>query len=153
MIRVRWSNLLDVPKFLTWLWNGREKNDLDANILTYPTLRIAVAENGKPLAFAPFQVCYVLESLAMNPELDAKEKLDSVVELVHNIEAEAFSQGIRELLYLSSDERTDESAVRQLGFEKVVAYRKRLLAKDGPAEVGQAPTVRGTVNRGKKRPS
>lgn len=151
---VRYLKLLDVPMFLKWLWDGREQNDVDFRILDYPTFRVVAAEkDGKPQAFLPLQTCIVLESLALGPELEPKEKLDSVVEMVHNIGKEAFREGIRELYYISSDERTDESAVRQLGFERVVAYRKRLLVEDESPAVGETVAVRRVAGNTKKRSS
>lgn len=151
-MNVRWLRILDIPLFLKLLWDGREQNDVDFHILDYPTFRAVAAEKeGKPKAFLPLQTCIVLESLALDPELEPKEKLDSVVEMVHNIGKEAFREGIRELYYISSDERTDESAVRQLGFERVTAYRKRLLAEDEPSPLGETVALRGVAGNGKKR--
>jgi hypothetical protein len=125
-LRVRPLKLLEVPKWLKWLWDGKEKNDLDAKIFEYKTLRVYVCENSKPLVMVPVHSVAVLESLAFNPEATAKEKLDSVMETIHVIEQEAKASGISELLYVSSDERVDESAARHLGFVKEVMYRKVL---------------------------
>ena len=43
------------------------------------------------------------------------------------IEREAYLAGCREVMFVSSDERTDEFCEKRLGYERVIAMRKRLL--------------------------
>lgn len=118
--------LVDVAQFLVWLLQGREKNALDLDILDYPTLRVYTAEADRKVGYLPVHGSVILESLALNPEASAREKLEAVCAMTQHIERDALAAGVRELFYISSDDRTDESAVRQLGFEKVAAYRKKL---------------------------
>jgi hypothetical protein len=126
-LKVRPLKLLEVPKWLKWLWDGKEKNDLDARMFDYPNLKMVVCENSKQILILPFHPVYVIDSLAFNPEVtDAKERLDATLETVNAVAEAAKSQGMAELLYISSDDRTDESAARQLGFVKEIAYRKIL---------------------------
>ncbi len=125
-LKVRRMKLLEVPKWLKWIWDGKEKNDLSPKMFDYDSLRVFVCENSKPLVFLPVHSVLVIDSLAFNPEATAKERLDSVCETIHVIAAEAKASGIAEMLYVSSDERVDESAAKHLGFVKETIYRKVL---------------------------
>jgi hypothetical protein len=120
------AKLIDIPQFLVWLFGNREKNKLDLEILEYPTLRVYSAANDSAIAFLPIHSGVILESLALNPEASPEEKLEAVCGIVNQVMLDATQQGIREMFYISSDERTDASAVRQLGFEEVKCYRKKL---------------------------
>lgn len=119
------ARLVDIPQFLVWLFSN-PKNSLDPKILDYPTLRVYSAANEKQVGFLPIHSGVILDSVALDPGSPAEQKLEAVAGMVNLICAEAFQSGIREVFYISSDERTDESAVRQLGFEKVICYRKKL---------------------------
>jgi hypothetical protein len=121
---VRKRSELEAIQHLQWLIG---KKDVDWRTLDYETTEkfISLVDN-EPKAIMHHHLGLVLESVAFNPDSTPKERLESVVELVDNSVSRATSVGAREIFYISSDERTDESAVRQLGFEKVVCYRKRL---------------------------
>jgi hypothetical protein len=120
------AKLIDIPEFLVWIFGNRDKNKLDPKILEYPTLRVYSAANDSAIAFLPIHSGVILESLALNPEASPEDKLEAVCGIVNQVMLDAIQQGIREMFYISSDERTDESAVRQLGFEEVKCYRKKL---------------------------
>jgi hypothetical protein len=122
---VRLMNLLDVPGWLRAIFANKEKNDLAPRMFLYPTLRVVIAEDkGKPLAYLPVHNGLILDSLAWGDEVSPKEKLDAIRSIVDNIVTEAYHSGIRELIYVSSDSRIDETAARSFGFAKVVCYRK-----------------------------
>lgn len=114
--------LSEVPRFMAWLIANRDRNSFDPEVIDYPTLRVYGSGSG----YLPVHSGVILESLALSPDASAEQKLSGVIEMVNAVESEARDAGIRELFYISSDARTDESAVRQLGFEKVVAYRKKI---------------------------
>ena len=117
----------DIPQMAAWLYRNREINGFDPDILDYPTLRAWAAVNGgpKPVAYLPGHTVLMLESLALDPAADARHLMAAVMAAFEHACAEAKSAGIREVIYLHSDDRFDESAERA-GFVRVTAYRKKL---------------------------
>lgn len=121
---VRKRSELETIQHLQWLLG---KKGVDFTTLDYETAEKFVSLVGDaPKAILHHHLGLILESVAFSPDSTAKERLEAVVELVDNSCSRAKSVGAREIFYISSDERTDESAVRQLGFERVICYRKRV---------------------------
>lgn len=128
----RWAVIWDMPEALQFLINSRDTNDLDVAVLTYPNTKVVRAESVEQpgaVAYMPVQNAVVLESVGFKDGLSAGEKLSAVTAMCAQVASEACSLGIREMYYLSSDGRTDEAAMKGLGFEKVTAYRKRLICE------------------------
>lgn len=111
---------------LDWLNANREHNDFDSAVLDYPTAEIYVAPDENPKACLPVHAALVLESIGF-AESDVKEKLANVLELLMMARMRADQNGIKEMIFLSSDERTDAYAVKVLGFEPVKAFRRVLV--------------------------
>lgn len=123
-MKVDKASYLDSIEHLSWLLQQKE---VDYRTLDYPTVEKYKAMDGeRNVAFNHVHNGLIFESVAFNPESAAKERLEACLDLVNNICERARSLGIREAYYMSSDERTDESAMKHLGFEKVVCYRKRI---------------------------
>jgi len=123
-VRCRKASYTEALQHIQWLLTQK---DVDWSTLDYPTREIAAVEvDGKVVVYGHYHGVLVIESLAFNPDADAKDRLESVMVLVENICQRAKELGFREIWYMSSDTRTDESAARQLGFEKKVCLRKRL---------------------------
>lgn len=122
---VRKRREIETLDHLHWL---TKQKDVDWATLDYPTAdKVAVVDGAdRPMLFAHFHAGLIIESLAFRPGLSPKEKLESALEVVNNQCSAAKGIGVREAYYMSSDARTDESAMRHLGFEKVTMYRKRL---------------------------
>lgn len=126
---VRRATWYDAVNLISWLLAGSEKNALDPSMLrwTPEQLKVFVSEkNDQPIAMVPCHTSVTLESLALRPEASAGEKLEAIIESVNAIAFEAATNGIKQLNYISSDPRTDEAAMKQLGFEKCVCYVKKL---------------------------
>lgn len=126
-MEARSITLKDVPQMSFWLYRGRPENGFDPDILDYPTLRAWAATNGspKPVAYLPGHTVLMLESLALDPDADARHKMAAVLAAFEQACAEAKASGIREVIYLHSDDRLDETAER-MGFKRVTAYRRKL---------------------------
>ena len=116
----------DVPQGLLWLYKATETNGFDPAVLDYPLLKMVVAGNGKAVAYLPYHPVVCLESLGLRPDASARERLAAVAVAFEHVEREARAAGVREILFLSSDDRLDESAVAHFGFQRVTALRKRL---------------------------
>lgn len=106
-----------------WLLENRRNNALDMDVMNYPTTRLVAAEN---VGVLPYQAVIVLESAGWGPGVSADNKAVAAVEMIGAVEREAREAGIREIFYLSSDDRTDEFLRKHLNFEPVKAFRKRI---------------------------
>jgi len=122
---IRWATLWEIPQAISFLMRNSEKNHFDHRVLTYPSTRVIRAGEDKALAYMPVHTGAILESLGWAEDATAEQKLTAAMEMLRQVGAEAHSLGYREMFFISSDERTDESAMK-LGFEKVTCYRKRI---------------------------
>jgi hypothetical protein len=95
-------------------------NLCDPKIFGYSTLSVLKAvRDDKPLIFMPFQICYVLESLAIcegNSELDTALSLS---ELVKTVRWEAHCKGIKEILFICKESSTIAFAKKH-GFDELL---------------------------------
>lgn len=112
-------------KCLEWLEANRESNDFDPAVLDYPTAELYVAPDDSPKSCIPVHSAMVLESLGFADGI-TKENLLNTLELLHFARMRCEQVGIKEMIYLSSDERTDAYAEKVLGFKPIKAYRKCL---------------------------
>lgn len=111
---------------IDWLLVGKEKNHCDLGVLDYPTIEVWATGHGEQVdCFTPIHSGLIVESLALRPEADAKERFVAAVAGIVKASERAQQFGIRELYYMSSDDRTDEAA-KNLGFEEVKMFRKKL---------------------------
>lgn len=121
---VRKRSELETIQHLQWLL---KQKDVDWDTLNYPTAAKWVALDGeRVLAFNHTHLGLVVESVAFNPDSTPKQRLESCIDLVNTYSEMAKSDGMREIYYISSDARTDEAAMKHLGFQPVKCYRKRL---------------------------
>lgn len=110
---------------LKWLESNRENNDFDPAVLDYPTCELYVAPDDEPKGCLPVHGVMMLESLGFNTD-DPKERLVAALEMVQTAVERCKQSGIKEMVFLSSDARTDEFCTRVLGFREVKAFRKVL---------------------------
>lgn len=119
--------LLDVPKFLRFLWDGKEKNALDARMLEYPKLKVIVTEeDGQARMFTPIHDVMMIDSVAFDPDADAEKRLLCASETIQNVITEARASGYAEIVYVVSDGRSDKFMEKHFGFTKLVVMRKVL---------------------------
>lgn len=107
---------------LDWLNANKEHNQFDVEVLNYPTSELYVSPDD-PVACMPVHAALMLESVGFGTE-EANKKLVAVIDMLNLAIERARSLGIKEIVYLSSDERTDEYAVKVLGFRAIKAFRK-----------------------------
>lgn len=124
----RWANLWDIPQAISFAIANAAKNGLDHRIYTYPTTRVmrAANEEGEAVAYLPVHSGAILESLGWAPNLNVEDKAKAAIAAAQEIEREMLLMGVREVFFISSDERTDEFCEKRLGYERVTAMRKRL---------------------------
>lgn len=125
-LKLKFAEASDVPQVVEWL-NRTRNNEFDPAILRYPTLRVLCAYNGVPVGYLPTQQALVLESLGLNPALSAQEHGQAIRDLVKGSELLASSLGIKEILFLGTDDAVNSIAGHH-GFEEVKykVYRMRL---------------------------
>lgn len=118
----RWLRDTDIPLMKEWIERIREKNLFDPAILTYPSLKVMVAEerNGeaKPKMFLPIQTCFVLESLAPEPDTEGMGEAQALKLLLNSVLLKAQENGIGEVYFLCKDESVLRIAEKN-GFERV----------------------------------
>ncbi len=122
---IRWATLWEIPQAISFLMRNHEKNHFDHGVLTYPSTKLLRAGDASAVAYMPVHTGAILESLGWADGVDAENKLAAATAMVTQVATEAHALGYRELYFISSDERTDESALK-LGFEKVSCLRKRI---------------------------
>lgn len=110
---------------LDWLRAGKEHNDFAESVMDYPTMELYVSPDDNPSACLPIHAGIVLESLGFGCQ-NAKDKMAASMDLLQAAIDRAIGLGVKEMIYLSSDERTDEFAVKVLGFHPIKAFRKIL---------------------------
>lgn len=127
-MRACWANLWQVPEAIGFALANRFKGNLDPQIYSYPTIKIMRVENGdgNAVCYLPVHSAAILESLGWAPGLNAEHKVEAGITALEQVEREAWNSGYREMLFVSSDDRTDEFCQRQLGYEKITVLRKRL---------------------------
>ena len=111
---------------LDWMNANREHNDFDAEVLNYPTSELYVSPEENPVACMPIHGAIMLESIGF-AEVDTKDKLAATIDMLQSVIERARALGIKGIVYLSSDERTDLYAEKVLGFKEIKAYRKVLI--------------------------
>lgn len=127
-MNVQWANLGQIPEAIGFAIANVTKNNLDFRIYSYPTARIMRAENGNgaALCYLPVHTGIILESLGWAQNLKAGQKAAAGIATLEEIERQSFAAGYREVIFLSSDRRTDKFCQRWLGYERVNAMRKCL---------------------------
>jgi N-acetylglutamate synthase-like GNAT family acetyltransferase len=122
---VRKRSELEAIQHLQWLL---KQKDVDFGTMDYGTTEkyVRLDDNNKPTAFNHHHAGLIIESLAFEPESDAKTRLVSGLELLDNCIERARLNGLSEVYFMSSDERTDEAACKHRGFDVVKMLRKRI---------------------------
>lgn len=101
------------------------QNLCDSKIFTYPTLTtLKAVKDDKTLMFMPFQICYVLESLAICKESSELEVAAALSDLIKVIRWEAHCKGIKELLFICKEHSTIAFATKH-GFAELLFDKER----------------------------
>ncbi len=112
-----------------WCQRNKTRNDFDRGVLDYPCTKVLAGTdgNGNVFAYMPIQTAGILESIGPNPSSTPLEVAMAIVEMVRGAALLTHGGGMRELLFVSTDELTAAGA-EKLGFEKLPypVYRKRL---------------------------
>lgn len=109
----------DDPQGLEWLRANKDKNSFDEDVLSYPASELwSARKNGTVHAYLPLQQVVVLESLGPNPESQPIEIASSLLKFVEGASLVAHRAGMREIMFMVSDELTAQAA-EILGFEEL----------------------------------
>lgn len=100
-----------------WL-RSTPNNDLDPEMLKYPTIRILCAYDGEPDAYLPSHIGVILESLALRPGIDAHQYVEAIRTLVKGATLCAADIKAREIYFLATDPGVMKIALEH-GFEKI----------------------------------
>lgn len=124
-IQIRLAQPEETGQILEWAAPNMESMDK----LTYPTLRVLCAENGKPIQYALVHAVAVLETLAPDPKAKAGELALSLKRIVENIGEAASRIGVKEILAMTGpDDGALERLAQRHGWEKLnfSVWRKKL---------------------------
>ena len=131
----------DDPRIYDWASKG-DHNAFDPSVLGYPTtFSLRTTQGSKTILFMPIQTAFVMESLAINPNLDTKianhQVAVSLKEIVVALKLEAQRRGIGEIYFAGSNDKTNEFATKH-GMEELPwkFYRMRTVpeVEDGNIE-------------------
>lgn len=110
---------IDDTQGLEWLRANQDKNSFDEGVLAYPCTELwAAKNNGTTHAYLPVQQVVVLESLGTNPNSKPIEIASSLLKFVEGASLIAHRAGMRELMFLVSDDLTAKAS-EALGFEEL----------------------------------
>ena len=116
MIFVRKVDVAKEPQARYLIEANKERNAYDGKVLDYPCTEVFAAHtNGTTHAYLPVQTVAVLDSVGVNPSSSAQEVAAGMMELVKAVAVLAHRSGMREVMFLSSDENTVNGA-KQMGF-------------------------------------
>lgn len=119
----------DVVIFEEWSRNTPD-NGFDPKVATYPsTITWCVYDQHGPLAYMPMQCPLVMDSLASRPWASKSEVAAALKELTQEFVTQAHIRGAGEILFLGSEQGTNEMATNQL-FEELPYKVYRLKLKD-----------------------
>ena len=130
-IFVRPYRTADLEKLVAW---GSANPAWDAKVLNYSSsFALAAFNNAGTLGFLPVQRPLVMEAIGFHPLATDPQKALVMKELTHALILQAYILGAGEIIFLGSNEGTNEFAQRQ-GFKRLdmSVYRVRV----GDLEVG-----------------
>jgi hypothetical protein len=113
----------DKKRFVDWIWEARQINCFDPDILTYPrTVMYTADDNDGPILYLPVQPGLILESLAPRPEVSARKEAMALWKLGEMLEETSRITGIQEQYFLCRDDRVSDICCKH-GFEEMKGYR------------------------------
>ncbi len=129
MMLVRKADPEKEPFVLSWLEDNKSRNAFEsAEVLKYPRVDVLAAHtNGTTHAIMPVHPVAMLESVGTNPESSTREVAEAMLKLVEATAAICAVNGVKEMMFLSSDKVTDKAA-QAIGFQplKCKVFRMRL---------------------------
>lgn len=119
----------DSEQFLEWSRNTPD-NGFDSKVASYPsTITWCVYDRFGPLAYMPMQCPLVMDSLASRPGASKSEIAAALKELTQEFVTQAHIRGSGEILFLGTEEGTDQMARNQI-FEELPYKVYRLKIRD-----------------------
>jgi hypothetical protein len=114
-------------EMLDWAVAG-DDNYFDPEVLSYPTTRtLLLHTDTKNILYMPVQRVMMLESLAINPKAEKHEVAASIRTAITSLILSAQNDGIGELYFLGTNEKTNEFARRHnLEEMKWKVFRKKV---------------------------
>ena len=109
----------DDPQAIEWLRANQDKNFFDEDVLDYPASELWAARNGVATHnYIIVQQVLVLDAMAPNPESSSIQVAHSMLKFVEGASLVAHRAGMRELMFLVSDDLTAQAS-EALGFEEL----------------------------------
>jgi hypothetical protein len=96
-----------------WFEGIAKQSHLDPDVFRYPKTTLIQAYNkatGKPILYVPVHDVFMMESLGPNPEASDGEIAAALAQVVKSIHWEAYKQGLGEIYFPCTNERTAEFA-------------------------------------------
>lgn len=108
----------EIASFEKFSLLNSERSLYDPDVVTYPTLRVMAAENGKVIGYLPYHDVLMLESFAPDPASTDSERAEACRQFVKTVYTVAASAGVREIFFYGNDKRLNRIA-RRHGFEEI----------------------------------
>lgn len=127
-MKLRFAQPEEKEQFTQWAERNKARNAFDPDIFGYPMLQTYCAFNGKVVAYMPVHPVLVMDSVAPNPEAEARDLHDALESMLEAAEKCARMSGMGEVMFLASDERVARAAERR-GFREsgMRLMRKKVL--------------------------
>lgn len=117
MIMIRDADVKTEP-VREWLASNIARNAFDPDVLDYPATSVLAAHNGEVITYTPTQPVLAIESVGVSKTASTQDVATAMVETVRAAAAFAYRAGVRELMFIGSDELTAKGA-EKLGFERI----------------------------------
>jgi hypothetical protein len=102
-----------VQQAARWFEGLAKESHLDPDVFRYPKTTLIQAYDkgsGKPLLYVPVHDVFMIESLGPNPDASDGEIAAALAQVVKSIHWEAYKQGLGEIYFPCTNDRTAEFA-------------------------------------------
>jgi hypothetical protein len=106
------------PLFVKWLYDNREINHFDPELIKISKIFVAFDETG-PLMFLPVREALILDSVAPNPEMTNGVAAECFVALHHVLEDRVREAGALEMAFIGGEGGLGEFAELNGHYRKV----------------------------------
>ena len=107
-------------KFISWMWQFREKSNFDMAVMSYPrTVMFSASDEQGPLVFLPAQPILMFESLCARPGATEKEIALSLWRIGELADETMKDTGMHEAYFLTNDQAEADSTEKH-GWTKLL---------------------------------
>lgn len=110
-------------EFTDWVWESREINRFDPDVIGYPkTVMLTAEDEDGKLLYIPLQGVLMFDAIAAKPGITARKEALALARIGQLVDSIAAETGHAETYFLCADERVVEICSRH-GYEVVEGFR------------------------------